>query len=167
MRPPLAACLLTAALVLPASVPGLSGAAGAAPRAARTGETRTGTVHPRSDRWEARVLALTNARRKAHGRKPLKASRCADGFAEPWTRRLARREVLEHQSLTPFFTCPHTSAAGENIAEGYPTPRALVSAWMHSPGHRANILDRHFDRIGVAGWVSKHGVTYATQDFLG
>jgi uncharacterized protein YkwD len=153
---------MAATLVLPA-------AAAEASHAQEPNRTspRAGTVHPRSDAWEAKVLRLTNARRAAHGRKPLKASSCADKFAESWTRHMASREVLKHQSLTPFFTCPHTSYAGENIAEGYSTPRALVSAWMHSPGHRANILSPHFHRIGIAGWVSKHGVTYATQDFLG
>jgi uncharacterized protein YkwD len=75
--------------------------------------------------------------------------------------------VLEHQSLDPFFDCPRTSTAGENIASGFSTPRALVSAWMHSPGHRANILNPHFHRIGVSGWRATDGVTYATQDFVG
>jgi uncharacterized protein YkwD len=97
----------------------------------------------------------------------VRAAACADKYAEPWTRHLARRQVLEHQDLTPMLSCPHTSYAGENIAFGYETPRALVRAWMHSPGHRANILSRHFDRIGVAGWRATNGVTYATQDFLG
>jgi uncharacterized protein YkwD len=63
--------------------------------------------------------------------------------------------------------CPHTSTAGENIAFGYETPQALVSAWMHSAGHRANILNRGFHRIGVSGWRASNGVTYATQDFVG
>jgi uncharacterized protein YkwD len=156
-----AAALITAALILPAA------AATASSPPERDIASRSGTVHPRSDSWEARVLRLTNARRTAHHLKPLKASPCADRFAEPWTRHMARREVLRHQSLTPFFTCPHTHTAGENIAYGYDSPRALLSAWMHSPGHRANILNPHFDRIGVSGWVSAHGVTYATQDFLG
>jgi uncharacterized protein YkwD len=113
------------------------------------------------------VVKLTNARRAAHDREPLKANRCADGFAERWTKHMATKRVLKHQSLDPFFGCPHTSSAGENIAYGYDTPRALVSAWMHSKGHRANILSRHFNRIGISGWRSANGVTYATQDFLG
>jgi uncharacterized protein YkwD len=41
---------------------------------------------------------------------------------------------------------------GENIAWGsgsYATPAEIVDGWMHSPGHRANILRREFDEIGV------------------
>jgi uncharacterized protein YkwD len=124
-------------------------------------------VTPRSDAWEAKVFRLTNAARKAHGRKPLTAARCPDRLAERWTRHMARTHDFEHQSLDPFFGCANVHTAGENIAVGYETPRALVSGWMHSPGHRANILNRHFHRIGVSGWRDTGGRTYATQDFIG
>jgi uncharacterized protein YkwD len=43
-------------------------------------------------------------------------------------------------------------AYGENIAWGMRaggTPRAILSAWMNSPGHRANILSRDFEHIGI------------------
>ena len=161
----LAAGLLAAALILPSA----HAAAHASPRPGveQPRSERAGTVKPRSNAWETKVLKLTNARRAAHGRKPLRASPCADRFAERWTKHMARTQVLEHQSLDPFFGCPHTTSAGENIAYGYETPRALVSAWMHSPGHRANILNRHFNRIGVSGWRATNGITFATQDFLG
>lgn len=159
---PLWAALSAAALLLPVSAHAAILEAGRTSQVARAAE-----VQPRTDQWEARVVALTNQRRKAHGLKPLKAAACPDGFAEPWTRHLAVKRVLVHQDLTPMLSCPGTSYAGENIAYGYETPRALVSAWMHSPGHRANILSKHFHRIGVAGWRATNGVTYATQDFVG
>jgi uncharacterized protein YkwD len=159
----LAAGLLTAALVLPAAQAVAHQAAPTAPEP----EARAASVTPRSNAWEAKVVKLTNARRKAHDRKPLRATACPDSFAEPWTRHLARTQTLTHQDLSPMLGCPDTSYAGENIAYGYSTPRALVSAWMHSPGHRANILSRHFHRIGVSGWRATNGVTYATQDFVG
>jgi uncharacterized protein YkwD len=162
--PTLLAALLTAALAFP--VAGAE-ASGPVPGSAAQSTQRAAKVKPRSDAWEAKVLKLTNARRKAHGVKPLKASPCADRLAESWTRHMARTRVLEHQSLDPFFDCRNVSSAGENIAYGYETPRALVSAWMHSAGHRANILNRHFHRIGVSGWRATNGQTYATQDFLG
>jgi uncharacterized protein YkwD len=155
------AALAAAALALPVS------ARAAAPMDRGAAAPRTGHVSPRSDRWEKRVVELTNARRRAHGRSPLTAAACPDGFAEPWTKHLATKRVLVHQDLTPMLSCPRTSTVGENIAYGYETPRALVSAWMHSAGHRANILSPHFHRIGVAGWRSADGVTYATQDFVG
>jgi uncharacterized protein YkwD len=153
------AALAAVALALPVS------ARAAAHEPAPT--ARAATVKPRSQHWEARVLALTNQRRRAHGRTPLKAARCPDRFAERWTRHLATQRVLVHQDLTPMLGCPRTSSVGENIAFGFETPGALVGAWMHSPGHRANILSRHFHRIGIAGWRATDGTTYATQDFVG
>jgi uncharacterized protein YkwD len=41
---------------------------------------------------------------------------------------------------------------GENLAWGFQrlgTPKSMVDAWMHSPGHRANILNGDFREIGV------------------
>ncbi len=41
------------------------------------------------------------------------------------------------------------SAAGENIATGYPTPAAVVAGWMRSTGHCRNILSPAFRDLGV------------------
>ena len=38
--------------------------------------------------------------------------------------------------------------AGENIAAGYATPEAVVDGWLHSEGHRANILNEDFTQMG-------------------
>ena len=53
--------------------------------------------------------------------------------------------------------------AGENIARGYNTPESVVNGWMNSSGHRANILNSTYTRIGV-GYV-KDG-NYWTQMFV-
>jgi uncharacterized protein YkwD len=42
---------------------------------------------------------------------------------------------------------------GENLAwatQQLATPQAIVEAWMNSPGHRANILEKDFLDIGIA-----------------
>lgn len=39
--------------------------------------------------------------------------------------------------------------AGENIAWGQKSPGEVMDAWMNSPGHKANILNASFNRIGV------------------
>lgn len=54
-------------------------------------------------------------------------------------------------------------SAGENIARGYGSPQAVVSAWMNSSGHRANILNAAYTHIGV-GYVSAGH--YWTQMFI-
>jgi uncharacterized protein YkwD len=54
---------------------------------------------------------------------------------------------------------------GENV--GYAgTLRRLVRLWMHSPDHRANLLDRHFRFVGV-GVVRARGWLWATTTFYG
>lgn len=41
------------------------------------------------------------------------------------------------------------SGCGENIAAGQSTPQEVVSAWMNSTGHRANILNEEYVYLGV------------------
>jgi uncharacterized protein YkwD len=40
--------------------------------------------------------------------------------------------------------------AGENIARGYADCEAVFNAWMNSSGHRANILNSHYRKYGLA-----------------
>ncbi|NLK37348.1 MAG: hypothetical protein GX299_04630 [Epulopiscium sp.] len=54
--------------------------------------------------------------------------------------------------------------AGENIAMGQKTPAAVMQAWMNSEGHRANILNKNFTKIGV-GYYVNGGTAYWTQLF--
>ncbi len=56
------------------------------------------------------------------------------------------------------------NTAGENIAYGQKTPQIVVNAWMNSPGHRANILNGKFKKIGI-GVYQKNGQYYWTQEF--
>ena len=55
--------------------------------------------------------------------------------------------------------------AGENIALGFESPESVMSAWMNSSGHKANILNIHFDEIGV-GCFEKDGRLYWVQLFI-
>ncbi len=55
--------------------------------------------------------------------------------------------------------------AGENIAYGYNSAKAVMTGWMNSSGHRANILSKNFTKIGV-GYYEKNGVKYWTQFFI-
>src|SRR5260370_41921764 len=57
------------------------------------------------------------------------------------------------------------SQVGENIAIGPQAP-AIHTGWMHSPVHRANILNVHFTALGV-GVIEGDGELYAVEDFSG
>lgn len=56
--------------------------------------------------------------------------------------------------------------SGENIAWGQRTPQEVVNAWMNSSGHRANIMNKNFTKIGV-GYYQHNGVNYWSQLFIG
>lgn len=55
--------------------------------------------------------------------------------------------------------------AGENIAWGQKSPEEVVTAWMNSEGHRANILSKSFTKLGVGYQQNEKGVNYFTQLF--
>ena len=80
--------------------------------------------------------------------------------------------IDKFENLPIYFSClpGHDKAAeflvGENIAYGQSSPEAVMNAWMNSSGHRANILNADFDKIGV-GVVRSGGRLYWVQLFAG
>ena len=57
------------------------------------------------------------------------------------------------------------SAAGENIAEGQPSALSVVTGWMTSPGHRANMLDTRFTEMGAGVATASNGRRFYAQVF--
>ncbi|MGB0065889.1 MAG: CAP domain-containing protein [Terracidiphilus sp.] len=57
----------------------------------------------------------------------------------------------------------HFSLIEENVAVA-PTARTIHDGWMHSPGHRANMLNPAVDHVGIA-LVYTRGVLYAVADY--
>lgn len=58
--------------------------------------------------------------------------------------------------------------AGENLAEGFIEAETTEEAWMNSPGHRANILNKNFEQIGVGiskGKYQGHQTIFVVQMF--
>jgi uncharacterized protein YkwD len=83
---------------------------------------------------------------------------------------MAKQGQLSHQLPNePTFTQrisdrgARFSAAAENVGFA-DDAETLQSGWMHSPGHRANILNPIYDEIGI-GIVRKGDRFYATEDF--
>ena len=130
---------------------------------------------PRTDAavvsYENEVIRLVNEIRTKNGLNTLKADWELSRVARYKSQDMKDNKYFSHTSPvygTPFnmiknFGISYKSAA-ENIAKGQTTPQAVVNAWMNSSGHRANILNASFKRIGV-GYV-KNG-NYWTQMFIG
>lgn len=125
------------------------------------------TMHP----YERTVAALVNRERAQAGLPALSLDATLCRYARVKSQDLHDSRYFSHQS--PVYGSPFDmmrsfgvrySYAGENIAMGYASPEAVVDAWMHSEGHRANILSARFSSIGV-GYVADGG--YWTQWFIG
>lgn len=121
--------------------------------------------------FEQDVVRLVNQHRVKNGLKPLSANWELSRVARYKSQDMVDNRYFSHTSPTygtPFqmiraFGLSYRTA-GENIAYGQKTPRAVVDAWMNSGGHRANILNESYTQIGV-GYVSKGH--YWTQMFIG
>ncbi len=120
-----------------------------------------------SSTYEARLFTLVNAERAAHGLHPLAATRCAADFATRWAEHIAHDHVLRHQPLRPIVGGCRAARAAENIGYGNVTPERMMDLWMHSRGHRRNILDPHLTHIGLGAERDAKGGWYGVQVFLG
>jgi hypothetical protein len=137
----------------------------------------------------AATLCLVNRQRAMRGERPLALNARLQRTAQGHTRDMAFRGYFDHsrgpgdtllrrlRAAGYIFSSRIGYEIGENIGWGtlwLATPRAMVAAWMSSPGHRANILDPRFHETAVG--VSPHppsalargqaGAIY-TQDFGG
>ena len=121
--------------------------------------------------FEEQVVELVNAYRAQYGLSALTADWELARVARYKSQDMHDRGYFAHNSPTygtPFdmirsFGLSYRTA-GENIAKGYATPQAVVNGWMNSSGHRANILNGSFTKIGV-GYVADGHIW--TQLFIG
>ncbi|MFH8786540.1 CAP domain-containing protein [Streptomyces roseoverticillatus] len=116
------------------------------------------------------LLALVNQERAKAGCRPLRASAQLTRLAQSFSDDMAQRGFFSHTD--PDGRTPWDRAAkhgirnlgGENIARGHPDARAVMEAWMHSAGHRANILNGEYRTLGIGLNTSGSGPWW-TQDF--
>lgn len=121
--------------------------------------------------YEKEVVRLVNEIRVQNGLKELTYNWELSRVARYKSQDMKDNKYFSHTSPvygTPFqmmknFGITYRSA-GENIALGQKSPKAVVDAWMNSSGHRANILSASFTQIGV-GYVADGN--YWTQMFIG
>ena len=83
--------------------------------------------------------------------------------AQKWAVWMANHNNLKHSKLD-FNGFRYI---GENIAEGQRDVNEVMNGWMHSPGHKRNILNKGFTKIGVGKAINKNGVIYWCVQFGG
>lgn len=119
------------------------------------------------------VLALVNAERTKQGLQPLTLDNTLNGIAAEKAHDMAVNNYFSHDSPTygtPFdmmrsFGVDYKSA-GENIAAGQRTASEVMSSWMNSSGHRANILSDKYTKIGVGYYDGGTKGPYWVQMFI-
>ncbi|MFF3750805.1 CAP domain-containing protein [Streptomyces sp. NPDC002018] len=118
----------------------------------------------------AAVLSLVNQERADAGCGPVRADAGLDALAQDFSEDMAARGFFDHTDPDGNTPWERADAAGveglggENIARGQATAQAVMDSWMNSEGHRANILNCDYTRLGV-GVHTGSGGPWWTQDF--
>ncbi len=135
---------------------------------------------------ETSLLARVNAVRRGHGLGGLKLSRGLSAAAAYHSQQMVSHGFFEHESrgggafwkrVERFYGSRgfRSWEVGENLAYGSPdlSASSTVRMWMNSPGHRENLLSRHWREIGLGalhvvtagGEFAGGPVTVVTADF--
>lgn len=123
-----------------------------------------------TNEWE--VLKIVNKERMNQKLEPISTFNAIQSACDVRTQEIARLfshtrpngqscfSVLKEKKINYW-------SAGENIAAGYQSPAHVMDGWMHSPGHRANILTSSFNHCGVGfGYGGSYGTDWV-QLFVG
>lgn len=152
-----------AALIAPAAV-GVSMFASPAEAAPATAQEQAQIV-------QADITRLTNLQRTAGGCAAVTVNAQLTAAAVGHSTWMAQTGTFSHTgSAGSSFVVRAQAAgfarpAGENIAWGYRSATEVLSAWMKSPGHRANIMNCKSRTVGVGVVRTANGTPYYTQVF--
>jgi uncharacterized protein YkwD len=121
---------------------------------------------------DEQLAQMVTAARGSVGLRPLTRDPRLDAVARDHAQHMASAHELAHQ-LDDRGPLERLRAAGvdaadlgENVAHAATVPLAHRSLWA-SPSHRANLLRRDFDRIGVAVVRDEHGDAWAVETLTG
>ena len=101
------------------------------------------------------MLDLVNEERAKVGCSPVRADTALAGLAGNYSADMAARGFFDHtdpNGLTPWNRAERAGVkglGGENIARGQVDAASVMTSWMNSDGHRANILNCDFKTLGV------------------
>lgn len=126
-----------------------------------------------NNEFEMKVLELINIERTKNGLQALQIDENLSSVARNHSIDMYERSFFSHTNpdgLSPFDRMNKHGIsyryAAENIAIGQSSPEQVVNSWMNSEGHRKNILNPDFNKIGIGYYRSdKNYVHYWTQCF--
>lgn len=121
--------------------------------------------------YESEVIRLTNVERAKVGCGALRTDSRLTDAARLHSQDMVTKNYFDHTGSNGSTFVTREQAAGypspsaENIAWGQRTPAEVMTAWMNSAGHKANILNCGSVAVGVGVVLTSSGVPYWTQDF--
>lgn len=131
--------------------------------------TPTTKPEPNANAMAQEVIRLVNIERAKEGEAPLqyhaKLQEAAMVRAKEISIYYSHRRPDGRSSDTAISEAGVGCPDGENIAYGYGTPEAVMTAWMKSPGHKAAILRISSTHIGVGFYKATNGRYYWVQEF--
>lgn len=114
-----------------------------------------------ADKEKAAVLKLINQERQKKGLSALKMDNTLNAAADARAKEIVKSFSHTRPNGTSCFTILDEAKykvsytmAGENIAAGYSSADAVMTGWMNSDGHRANILNSGYDKVGIGYYYS-------------
>ena len=130
------------------------------------------TSTPPSDPLQAGLFQAINHDRAAYGLPQLTWSPKLANSAGSWGHQMSNAGSLFHQNLGALLgTSDYNgyNTLGENIlvGPGGMSASSIEAAWMASPAHRANILSRAFNIVGISYYRGPDGRIWAVQEFGG
>ena len=120
--------------------------------------------------YTQQVVDLVNAERAKEGLAPLTIDPNVEKAADVRAREIQSKFDHTRPNGSSFSSALKEQGAdfrgaGENIAWGQQTPKEVMNAWMNSPGHRANIMNKSYTHIGVGNVQNGSGTQYWVQLF--
>lgn len=124
-----------------------------------------------SDASVAQVLSLVNEERAKAGLPALSLNTSLSAAASIRAAEIQTSFSHTRPGGKDFSTVLKESgisyrAAGENIAYGQTSAQKVMTDWMNSAGHRANILNTSYTEIGIAHVKNASGTDYWVQLFI-
>lgn len=104
------------------------------------------------------LLELHNQERRQRGLNELAMDEYLNEYAQKHAEWMARKNSLTHSDVRTLMGKYHV--AGENIAWNQKDESEVVDGWMHSRGHRANILSKNFGKAGFGMSRNSNGQPY-------
>ena len=117
------------------------------------------------------IVDLTNEYRIENGLTKLKVDSTLNLVAGVVANYLVITAQFSHNGfgLTPWYWLNLFGYkyiwAGQNLARGFIDTESNVKAWIDSETHRANILSKNFNKIGIGMVKDKNGIIYVVQYF--